>query len=104
MAQAGSGGGQHHRHLEAPLASELLLAHDALDLALRGDAHLLEETAQREIEAFLVHRRALSHRCVGLTAPTWLTIHAPSLQAAIAAAQSTTRALPRVRLPDGRER
>src|SRR5437762_14294156 len=54
VVEARAGGGQHDLDLELALAGTLL-AHDALDLALRGDTHLLEELAQRHVELVFVH-------------------------------------------------
>ena len=46
MSQVGALGRQHHLYAQLAIAAEAALAHQALDLALRGYAHLLEETAQ----------------------------------------------------------
>src|SRR3954463_15355190 len=39
----------------------LTLSDDALDLPLRGDAHLLEELANLHVEAVLIHRGAVGN-------------------------------------------
>src|SRR4051794_20445758 len=54
MVEVRAGSGEHHLDLQLALANALL-AHDALDLALRGDTHLLEELAQRHVELVFVH-------------------------------------------------
>src|SRR5581483_2598807 len=59
MAQADAADGQHHLRRQLLMAFQAAgrerLAHRLLDLALRGDADLLQETAQTAVEDVLVH-------------------------------------------------
>src|SRR4051794_6750409 len=61
------------RRLESLVAAELpgleLLAHRKLDLALRGDAQLLQKPAHRQVEGFLVHARLLCVLGAGVALP-----------------------------------
>src|ERR1700674_5311463 len=64
VVEVRAGGGQHHLDLQLALPGALL-AGDALDLTLRGDAHLLEELAQRHVELVFVHGILLTSKIVG---------------------------------------
>src|SRR5262245_15767234 len=49
-------------HLDRQLAAGgIFLTHDALDFALRGDADLLQELAQRHVEFIFVHQDLQLH-------------------------------------------
>src|SRR4029079_11538904 len=55
MVEPGTGGRQHHLHLQFALAAEVFLAHHALDLLLRSDAHLLKIFTERHVEPMFIH-------------------------------------------------